>query len=155
MAQRYQAIRGWIAGVLVLINLVGFSPKSLAAAAETPRQEIQRIFDRLEESHGLHLVWENIDAFKRKDISFEAISGPDVPRFLSFLRVFQEEIDRYPADFFKPSGLTRVIFVKKLFKQSEPAHGVYQLPMGHMYFDIYRTFRNKQVQRHSIHHEIF
>src|SRR5262245_52676840 len=136
MAQRHQALKGWIAGVLVLGIFASISPQSSAAPNLSPIQEIQLISQQLEKSHGLHLIWENIENLKGESVTFEAIGPQDESRLLAFLRVFQEEIDRYPAGFFKPSGLTRVFLVKKLFKGTYPAHGAYLLPMGYMYFDI-------------------
>jgi len=154
MAQRHQALKRYVVCLLVLIDLFSVSSLSLAAPDKI-RQEIQQIAVELQQSHGLNLVWENIDRIKVKGLEFEGVSSRDLPRFLAFLLIFREEISKYPSDFFKPSGLSKVIFVKKLFIESIPAHGIYSLTRGYMFFDIYRDYSNQLIERHGIHHEIY
>ena len=105
MAQRYQALKRHVVFLIVLIDLFSGASLSCAASPDKTYQEIQQIFDELNRSHGLNLVWEGVDPFKERDLEFDQISPGDLPRFLSFLRVFKEEINRYPAGFFKPSRL--------------------------------------------------
>jgi len=155
MAQRHQALNCIVLGLVVSLQLFIIPSVSRAASPDKIRQEIQQIIDNLQQSHGLKLSWEGIGQYKGPELQFEEISARELPQFLSFLRVLKKEIGLYPADFFKPSGLNQIVFAKKLFNGSEPAHGIYRLPRGVMYFDIYRNFRNRQVQRHGIHHEIF
>jgi hypothetical protein len=119
------------------------------------RQQVEQIIGRIKTRHAIELVFENVRGQPLKDVIFEEISYREYKRLAAFLKVFEEELGKYPQGYFKEAALAKVIFVKKLFFEGEPAQGIYLYPQSLMFFDIYRDFGNKLSQRHSIHHEIF
>ena len=153
MAQRYQALNVFF----VVFALTFLNPSfchSQGISSKTQAQ-IEAIFLKLEASHGIDCAYKDMAFYRIRDVVFDEIEEGEALRFLAFLKVFSQEIDKYPAGFFRKGGLFKVFFVKKLFINDQPAQGIYRHPEGYMLFDIYRSFGNELAQRHGIHHEIF
>jgi len=153
MAQRHQTLT-----ILSIVSAFFFLSPALCHAQGIPSRtqaRIEAIFLKLEESHGIDASYQNLRSYRIRNAVFDEIEEGEAGRFLAFLKVFSREIDKYPAGFFRKGGLFKVLFVKKLFFEKQPAQGVYRHPEGYMLFDIYRDFGNELNQRHGIHHEIF
>jgi len=105
----------------------------------------------------------------RYQVSFKYADFPKMPESLRFkdvtpaeyrllneyLPLFEEEISKYPAGFFKDRDVRGIGFVRELFFNQRSAQGLYNDNNRVMLFDISRFSRNKARQRHAIHHEIF
>jgi len=142
-----------VAACFAFLNIL--DPFSAASDPAHVWDEAVLILDEIRSETSIDMGFAGLEAYQRTDIIFEEITEGDLKRFVSFLSVFQEETGKYPPGFFAKGELTKVVFVKKLFYESQPAQGVYRFPEAVMYFDIYRDFGNEPAQRHGIHHEVF
>jgi hypothetical protein len=79
----------------------------------------------------------------------------DVPVLVDYLKLFEEEIAKYPQPFFTGRDIRAIGFVKRLFVDGKPVEGLYEARHRMMLFNFYRNRRHPTPQRHNIHHEIY
>lgn len=118
---------------------------------------IEEITLRLKESYGLEFIYHDIDVARFQDTGmvFEEAGPSDYKRLYRYVRLFDEEIRKYPADFFRSENLKEVYFVKKLFHRENNAEGLYDYRKKVIFFDFARQGGGALASRHNIHHEIF
>jgi hypothetical protein len=119
------------------------------------KAEIYLLISRIKEQHGLEIFFE--DGLFQKPAKLRCImpSVSDLPDVYRYLKIFSEEIDKYPKSFFKKIHLKHVLLVKKLFNEESPAEGIYDSLHNVVYIEFLRGKRFNFSQRHNVHHEIF
>ncbi len=153
--------------LLVLTGFLAAGPAFAQGPAEGPASQISARIERLQARYQISFKYADFpkmpDILKFKEIS----AAEEGQRGLSplgfgeyrlldeYLALFEEEISKYPAGFFKDRDVRGIGFVRALFFKGKSAQGLYNHGARVMFFDISRFRRNKAQQRHSIHHEIF
>ena len=145
---------------IMIYCLFAVSSETAAESLSEARsfEAIDQISEIVERKYGLRFIYkaEHFSRYRLVKTQFDLAEDGDDEALLSYIRIFSEELYKYPPSFFKKVELTRVGFVKKLFHNDKIAEGLYSDQAGVILFDFSRRLgRNDSAQRHSIHHEIF
>jgi hypothetical protein len=89
------------------------------------------------------------------NVRYEPVQLKDVPVLLDYLKLFAEEIAKYPQRFFSNRDIRAIGFVKKFFFAGKPVEGLYESRHKIMLFNFNRNRHHPVPQRHNIHHEIY
>ena len=130
---------------------------SLPAQAWADRFEIamDAISARIETDYGLTFVYKDIPDPGITDLDFKIVSPSEYPKLYAYIKLVEEEIRKYPKEFFEKRELKRVLFVKKLFFQEKPTEGLFNYSRQVIFFDYARSYGQAISQRHNIHHEFY
>lgn len=115
--------------------------------------DVRQKVDHFQQRYGIPLIYRDIPP--RPGLHFESVSPQEDQRLDAYLRIFEEEISKYPAEFFRDREVRGIALVTHLFAQDKPAQGLYNPASRVMFFDISRFSDNESLKRHSIHHELF
>lgn len=141
---------------IFLIILICFSFWHSEISAVSSAGDLSIVVNRLQKKYGIDFVYRDIPLLQfKKEVIYEPIAFSDEAEFYQYLRLFEEQIDKYPRSFFSETQLETVVFVKKLFYDGKATEGFYNLPQKVIFFDFSRSSGFPQSQRHNIHHEIF
>lgn len=135
-----------------LILLFCFSVKSFSA--DDIAVSIQIRIQKFQSRYGIPIVFNDIP-FLGSNIVFKSASPQEMRELDQYLILFDEEIGKYPPEFFKEREVRAIGMVTHLFFRKKIAQGVYSPQGRFMLFDFTRFSDNKALQRHSIHHEIY
>jgi len=141
---------GFMSGVFITV-----------ASAKQPAfsypQLIEETILRIKQTHGLQCIYQGIDsvALTGSGLIFEEADSSDYKRLYEYIRLFDEEIQKYPPGFFKKEALKEIYFVKKLFHKEDDAEGLYDYRKKVIFFDFANQRGGGVMTRHNIHHEIF
>jgi len=102
---------------LTVFSVFVFSATDVWAAdtASSSRQEIDTVIARIEARSGFDLVYQQIPTVKGQQIAFSPASPEDFPVLLGFLKIFEEEIQKYPSDCLIEQKGQKIYFVKTFF----------------------------------------
>jgi hypothetical protein len=128
-----------------------------AVHAQTPldiEQEVNARIQAFEKKYGIPLVYKNL-VHPSGDLHFVELARANYAELNTYLKLFNQEINKYPSSFFKSQNIRGIALVKRLFIQGKPAEGLYFFNYNVMFFDILRNNHKRVGQRHSIHHELF
>ena len=117
--------------------------------------QIEKILLEIQNDLGIKIFYKDIPPSNGSIVAYSLAQPSDYPVLLGFLKLLQQELNRYPAEFFKNSPVQAIVLVKKHFFNEKPAEGVYTNLADVIMLDFYRDRRNPMDQRHSIHHELF
>lgn len=127
----------------------------LAERVDQITSDIDIILERMASRYPLRFVYKGFPESAWPKTHYQMASPSDYPRLLDYLRLFEEEIGKYPQSFFQNRNLRQVFFVKRLFFEERPVEGLYEDSQDLMLFDFLRSQGNPRKQRHNIHHEFY
>lgn len=139
----------------ILIFLLLASPPVWGDPSTDAKSRILFNADQIRQSTGLNLIFEDVPPVEKPVQAFQKAELADYGRLSYYIQLFQQEIKKYPPDFFSRLKLRDVVFVKKLFYQDRPADGAYDAVHNRIYLDFLRSGGNRLSQQHNIHHELF
>ncbi|MEO6437451.1 MAG: ankyrin repeat domain-containing protein, partial [Tepidisphaeraceae bacterium] len=79
----------------------------------------------------------------------------DATALKRYLRLFREEIRKYPPAFVRATGLKRIVFVKEINNQGQTVGAVPDFRGHAVFYDPLRGAATPVYQRHVVHHEFF
>ncbi|MGE0267417.1 MAG: putative zinc-binding metallopeptidase [Candidatus Omnitrophota bacterium] len=162
LGKRRQTIKWYLIFLLTAASL--FLPLFSSGVVESKERPdsiypplIDAVILRLKQSYGIQFCYYGIDkaGFKDGDMAFEEADMSDYKRLYRYIQIFDEEIQKYPADFFRQENLKEIYFVKRLFHKENNAEGLYDYRKKIIFFDFASQGGGMLVARHNIHHEIF
>ncbi|OGX20700.1 MAG: hypothetical protein A2Y04_05045 [Omnitrophica WOR_2 bacterium GWC2_45_7] len=110
---------------------------------------------RIKNHMGLYLIYQDVLQIESPDIFYEQAAPTDYSELLTYVKMFEEEVQKYPLAFFKRETIERVYFGKRLFYKGQAVEGFYHHPTKVIFFDFLRSRGSGFVQRHNIHHELY
>ncbi|MCD4779472.1 MAG: putative zinc-binding metallopeptidase [Candidatus Omnitrophica bacterium] len=116
--------------------------------------EIEARVQKFQSRYGIPLVYKHL-VKPSGDLHFVMLTEANYVELNTYLKLFEQEINKYPPSFFKSRNIRGIALVKRLFIQNKPAEGLYFYNHRVMFFDILRNNHKRIAQRHSIHHELF
>ncbi len=140
--------------ILFLFSVAVIKPLFAQETAADLSSSIEQRVERFQIRYGIPLVYKNI-ILTNSNIHFQIISPQEYDLLNNYLALFEEEINKYPAEFFQRRQVRAVLLATHVFSRDIPAQGIYSADARVMIFDISRFSHNKALTRHSIHHELF
>ncbi len=126
----------------------------LALAAGSVQEELNAVVLSIKEE-GLAVYYEDVPKPSWPTALFQAADPSEAAALTNYLKLFKEEMKKYPPSFIPRTGLKGVVFVKKLFYKEIPAEGFYDYRQNLIFLDFLRSHGFPIAQRHNIHHELF
>ena len=123
-------------------------------AQDNIQSRINQRITHFEQRYGIELRYQDMHPVK-DGIYFKLLEHEDLVALDAYLKLFEEEVNKYPPTFFRDREIRGIGLVKYLFVKKKQAQGVYSSGLRIMFFDILRYGNNKAQQRHGIHHELF
>ena len=145
--------------IFSLIIFLFLSTTNIAKAQDEKiskvEKRIQIITNHIQKKYGVKALYKNIPESVSPKYVYSQAEKKDMHKLLRYLKVFYQELSKYPKSFFKGKDLHSIIFVKKLFLEEKPAEGLYLYKSKQIFFDFSRNESNVLSKRHSIHHEFY
>ena len=142
---------------LIVLGFVFVFSGSLWAGNQlsTIESQIDALVLEIQEQHTLNIVYKDIPRSIWTKAVYYPAERADYVELLKYLKLFKEEIAKYPKSFFEKSKLRKVFVVKKFFYKEHLAEGFYRPQDQVIFLDFLRSRGNTLGQRHNIHHEFF
>src|SRR5436309_13048861 len=100
---------------IILFSII-MVPRVFAQPNElTQSSALQALQNKIKEKYGLEVKYQDISRVAAEKLIFEPASSGDYKELLQYMVLLQEELSKYPANFYKKSQLKSVVLVKKLF----------------------------------------
>jgi len=136
--------------VVFCIAFCGTRELCAQTQAENTESSIESVLVRLKDRYGIDFIYKDFPDLGRSKAVYAQAQDSDYKQLLSYLRLFQEELRKYPAGFFKKRKLEAVVFVKKLFFKKLAVEGLYEHRRRIMMFDFLRSAGKNIAQRHNM-----
>ncbi|MCK4325439.1 hypothetical protein KAW55_01635, partial [bacterium] len=146
-----------LGNIAVVATLILFSSAIIGKADEKTsltKEKIDYIVSEIEIKYSISLSYKNIKA-TWKEIKYTTAAKSDYDRLLSYLRLFQEEFNKYPKEFIKKTKLKLVVFVKNLSCAGQFRAAVPDYYKEILFYDFAYGPCNTIYHRHVIHHEFY
>ncbi len=142
---------------ILAFPLFCFCSKSYAQEIEnfTINDKIQIIADHIERKYKINVIYQGIPPMTSSKYLYQEASPEDLPQLFDYVKIFYEELLKYPKTFFIDKDIRSIVFVKKLFFNAKPAEGLFSYNDKRIFFDFLRNGGNVLSKRHSIHHEFY
>lgn len=150
---RISIIAGYFLFLFTLIPIMGNTQeKEEISAIES---KIQMITGYLARKYNVQCVYKSIPENQSLSYLYENATEKDYRKLLDYLKIFYQEVSKYPRNYFSDKEIKYIFFVKKLFLKENPAEGIYSYKEKYIYLDFSRNKGNLLSKRHSIHHEFY
>ena len=132
-------------------------PAHLRADSATSglERQIDAVASRIQTQYPFKLAYKDFSAKSPLAITYQPADKKDYRDLLAYLKLFEEEIRKYPKSFFDNARLEKVVFVKKFFNGEQPVEGFYARDEHLIFMDFLRSKGNPITQRHNVHHEFY
>jgi hypothetical protein len=121
----------------------------------TRAEAVAAVTNYMEQKYGVTFVYKDLPEPPSPRILYTGAEPDDQDKLFDYLKLFYQELAKYPQSFFHGKDLKIVVFVKKLFVKEKPAEGLFSYQNKVIFFDFLRNDQNALAQRHSIHHEFY
>lgn len=128
---------------------------STTQAFSSRKEKIGSIISEIESKYPVKLSYKNIPKATWKEIKYTTASKSDYNRLFKYLKLFQEEFNKYPKEFIKKTKLKRVVFVKNLSCAGQFRAAVPDYYKEILFYDFAYGPCNTIYHRHVIHHEFY
>ena len=153
---RMMSKRGYI--LVSFVGVLGVMPMGFPRVVEGEVVEAMEMDERirsLERQSGLRIVYRERPLWEEKKLVFKLAEPSEYGELGRFLKIFEEELNKYPQDFFRRGRILNVVFVKRHFFGEKPVEGLYDIKRHSILIDFSRSRGNTAKQRRNIHHELF
>jgi hypothetical protein len=118
--------------------------------------KIRDILDRIASKYSIELTYSQAPLSSWEDgVTWRTLHEGDFKAFGSYLKLFDQEFNKYPAEFVHRTNLKKIVFVKRLTVSSQERAALPDYYKEILYLDIYVGDFDTTYQKHVIHHEFY
>ena len=147
----------FISGCNGLLNNLDSSNADLLPSPDfiQTKNEIDTIVSQIESKYPIRISYKKSPKWTWGIVGYTKLSVSDYGQLLKYLKIFQEEFNKYPPEFIRKSNLKWVVIVKNLSYLGHHRAAIPDYRREILYYDVAYGGCGTRYLRHVVHHEFY